>query len=110
MGNAKRMKREKLYSIIWEFREGSFVSQVWANFPQQAFLKWIEIQKENGESASFTKQECFLLNTLINYDIDSPVLLNGMQNVWGTYFSINENDYINMTIVETVALEWKNTK
>ncbi len=96
------MEQGNLYSFVWDFRGGTFVKQICASSHEKAFLEWINYLEEKGEEVAFTKQECTLLRTQIDFEINIPILLNNTKNAWSNYLTFFEEP-IWLTIIKTCS-------
>ena len=67
------------FTIILDFKGGTYISQVKARNPQQACLKWAAQIKpvEIADLGAIGKTQ--LQESLVE---DTPVLLSGLTNVW----------------------------
>jgi len=89
-----------LYTYIFEFRNGTYITQVSAKTVQQSMPKWInqlkaaldEIEYLNNQSISEIEQELA---------VEQPILLKGKQSVWCLSFTIKQGLGL-VNIVETV--------
>ena len=72
-----------LYTIIFEYREGTYIGQIKAKDESQALVKWGE--NLDCDSIAFMAEK---LKTKLNEQIakelqySPPALLNGTKNVW----------------------------
>ncbi len=94
------MKEGKKYSMICEFRGGTFISQISSKTEQDAFFIWIKNQIEQKEDIIFTKEDKFVLSKEIDFDIHYPVLLQNLKNIWSADFSLRD-EYVSLVIVKT---------
>ena len=72
-----------LFTVIMEFNEGTFVSQIRDTSPAKSLIKWakkLDIDDIPGLGPKLKEQ---LLNSF-NDTEHAPVLLDGMKNVWCT--------------------------
>ena len=89
-----------LYTYIFEFRNGTYITQVSAKTVQQSIPKWInslkselqEIEYLNAQSISEIEQKLAE---------EQPILLKGKQSVWCFSFTIKQGLAL-VNIVETV--------
>ena len=94
---------ESLFTIICEFRGGTYTKQIRANSPVEAFQLWAAMFKDEGflpkqEIADFAEE---VENSLSEGNI---VALESLQNVWYEGFSIGD-DLLEVLIVSTNEAE-----
>jgi hypothetical protein len=92
-----------LFTVILDYRGGTYVSQVEASGPRAALLAWAAALdprqvKFLGERR---KQKLIRELELDEYDLAEPVALDGLRNVWCTDVSLPPFALVN--IVATVA-------
>jgi hypothetical protein len=101
--------REGLYTIIFDYGGGKYCSQLLLSGTYSDFLlaNWVKILLKK---ANTPRNEKIIDNergrvTLMEKATDvvyQPVPLNGLVNVWGTYFSLDKG-IANLTIIKTVS-------
>lgn len=94
---------ESLFTIICEFRGGTYTKQIRANFPAEAFQLWAAMFKDEGflptqEIADFAEE---VENSINEGNI---VALESLQNVWYEGFSMGD-DLLEVLIVSTNEAE-----
>lgn len=87
-----------LFSIIIEYDENTFVSQVEADDPNESIKMGIQIQGEKN-SGIFTDNEVQELIGEIEAGNGSSVLLNGLRSVWCDTFLLNDK----LVLIHAVA-------
>lgn len=90
---------EQLYTVIWDFKGGSYSSQIDAVSPESCFDMWLEIRRKNKENL-LSAEDLIAFEREFDPDITTLVRLTGLKNVWSGDFSIRE-DYMSVTIVHT---------
>jgi len=71
-----------LYTVILEYRGGTYSSQVTAESPRAALLSWATNLEASEIKHLGTSGKQRLIAGLKNDPIDRPVLLTGLRNVW----------------------------
>jgi hypothetical protein len=69
---------ENLYTLVVEYKGGTYISQFKAATPQEALLRWANTRPSRGEVASHVR-------LAIRKQLDNgngPVALEGCNNVW----------------------------
>ncbi len=66
-----------LYTLVLDYRGGTYISQKFAESPQEAVAKWaVAITERELSSWGLTKQD------VIHLSKDSPLPLENCSNVW----------------------------
>lgn len=94
------MEKEKLYTVVWDYRGGSYSNQIRALSAESSFKKWMTIRLENKENL-LLENDVNIVKEEFDYELVGIVPLNGLINVWSGDFSIGKN-YLSVTIIETV--------
>lgn len=86
----------KLFTFIADYKGGTYISQFIAETLESALLLWID----NVDFLTKEELNNFSIK-LDNENLDLPTMLNGVENVWCTGFTIFKS-YLLLNIVETV--------
>ncbi|MFN0035129.1 MAG: hypothetical protein ACKVUS_08685 [Saprospiraceae bacterium] len=94
---------ENLFTIICEFRGGTYTKQLRADSPQKVFRLWAKAFQEEGSLAQKDLKdfEEEVQNSLREKNI---VSLESLQNVWYEAFSIGD-DLLEVLIINTNEAE-----
>ena len=85
----------ELYTIIFDYKGGTYVFQLYANDEYAACLKWAE-ELDTGEIEYIgVKLKEKLLLELNNED-NKPLLLKDRINIWFTMVTLNGNAFIHI--------------
>ena len=81
------MRKEKwvaLFTVIFDYKGGTYISQVTARTPEKALLRWAESIDTRPIQGLGAKGKRALLSALRDdeYSDGKPVLLSGMRNAW----------------------------
>ena len=84
------------YTIVFEFKGGTYISQYHASNIKEAVLLWAK-NSDNGSIPNISiieKQQIY--NSLLE---DEPTSLSGIENVWCNFFRIKRKGYLINTIL-----------
>jgi hypothetical protein len=88
------------YTFIAEYKGGTYISQYYAEDVYHGLLLWGKGLPPKHFSLAKRKK---ILDSIINdWDISKPILLDGIENVWSTFFSGNKDHYVLLNIVLTI--------
>ena len=89
----------KKFTFIAEFRGGTYISQFKGEDIDSVIKSWVL----NLDSNLFSEKIILKIKDEIinNSNIHTPVLLNGLENVWDLSFVVNRSLLL-ITIVETI--------
>lgn len=90
--------REGLYTIVCEYRGGTYIKQLVACNAQSAFLLWVD--GALAEEQPFDKSAKGLLRTKLDSSAIEIIDLKGLQNAWCGDFTLNRQ-YVSVTLVLT---------
>lgn len=85
-----------LYTIILEFRGGTYISQVRAISEKTAVDQWAQSLDENVSEVALADRK----KLSAEFEIEDPVPLNGTTNAWCTSALVN-NDLALLNIIKT---------
>jgi hypothetical protein len=89
----------ELYTIVMDYRGGTYISQIWAENIDTACKLWAE--NINIEAIQFFKQK--LKNRLITEIVnEKPIKSDGAVNVWFVLAKLN-NFFAHINIIKTDA-------
>lgn len=94
-----------LFTVILDYRGGTYVSQVEASGPRAALLAWAVALDPRDVKFLGEKRKQSLIRELEHdeYDLYDPVALAGMRNAWCTFAPLPSLALVN--IVATVPHE-----
>ena len=95
------MSELELYTYIFEFRGGTYSSQVYAENLNLSVEKWIEkITEEKNEIKYLGKNTIKDLKLQVDNNVDSPTKLKGLKNIW--YFRLtSKQGVLSINIIKT---------
>lgn len=71
---------QKLYTIVLEYRGGTYLSQVRADTPREALLMWARERKGGEEKGKLFRELRSYVRARAREDL--PTAVNGCHNVW----------------------------
>lgn len=87
---------EHLYTFVLEFRGGTYIAQVIADSPVDAFPRWVETHTDD-ELMEWDVTRTQLLSLIGDEEI---VTLSNVQNVWCVCGNIDDS-FVLLNIIET---------
>lgn len=84
-----------MYTIIFDYKGGTYVSQLYAKDEYLACLKWAQDLDTKEIEYIGERLKKKLLSELSDED-NKPILLKGMLNVWFTMIALNGNAFIHI--------------
>ncbi|MCH4895645.1 hypothetical protein E0494_02895 [Marinilabiliaceae bacterium JC040] len=84
-----------MYTIIFDYKGGTYVSQLYAKDEYLACLKWAQDLDTKEIEYIGERLKKKLLSELSDED-NRPLLLKGMLNVWFTMIALNGNAFIHI--------------
>jgi len=87
-----------LYTVILDYQDGTYISQVREDSPEQACITWLKQLDLNMIGVIHDTHE-HLLSEMISLE-DKPVPLTGIKNVWCISFSFDDK-FALVNIVKT---------
>ena len=93
----KAIEMSHLFTIICEYKGGTYTKQLRAGNPVQAFEQWADIFS-NEDCLTLTEKKQFADEIQYSLAGGNLVALEGLQNIWYEGFSLEE-DLLEVTIV-----------
>ncbi len=86
-----------LFTIIWEFREGTFIDQIESDSINNAFAKWIT--KEIKKNPILSTKDLKFIEKDVDFEVDNPVPVKNRKNVWSSWFSVKD-EFILVNVIK----------
>lgn len=78
------------FTVIFEYRRGTYIAQVEAKDPRQALARWAKALSPKSVARLGARAKAALVRVLANQgdELDPPVPIAGLSNVWCAGFPV----------------------